>query len=302
MLYEIDELLNEAIMTKVPSVLVEGVDDIEVYDAICGFVTHDVEIYAIETIKGFSRGCEQVILALRNLHSLPESEEKVSQHILGIIDKDVRDFRGEIPELDSLLVLNFYSIESHFVSENVLKNILEISLKTNKGLITGDLITLLMIAVDEHLLGLYYCSLESLKHSLQPAYEHHFGYSFPNDRIKDPNVQRELREKRADLNDFAKDVGVSQDIDSLKRIARGSWLVNEFASIAFKELKMLPQMCSDDLIAKCKVCMTGAVENCLYRVKKGIAKETIRSIALTFIDVGEVEYIINRIEDMENIS
>ena len=50
--YEIDELLNEAIITGVPAILVEGIDDISVYDEISASVPFDVEVYAIENIEG----------------------------------------------------------------------------------------------------------------------------------------------------------------------------------------------------------------------------------------------------------
>ncbi|MEI8706271.1 hypothetical protein [Pseudoalteromonas sp. B62] len=56
---ECDELLNEAIMSKTPIVLVEGVADIPVYEQLSEVNELKSEVYAIENIKGYAEGVEE---------------------------------------------------------------------------------------------------------------------------------------------------------------------------------------------------------------------------------------------------
>jgi capsule polysaccharide modification protein KpsS len=53
MKYEISEILNTALMTRTISIIVEGVDDIQVYDSIAKSVDKTAEIFPIETIEGY---------------------------------------------------------------------------------------------------------------------------------------------------------------------------------------------------------------------------------------------------------
>lgn len=62
MKYEISEILNTALMTRTISIIVEGVDDIQVYDSIAKSVDKTAEIFPIETIEGYF---EDVITLLR---------------------------------------------------------------------------------------------------------------------------------------------------------------------------------------------------------------------------------------------
>ena len=66
--YEIDEILNEAIMTGVPSIIVEGIDDVPIYSKISKGLPFNVEVYAVENISGYTEGCEQVISAIKNIN------------------------------------------------------------------------------------------------------------------------------------------------------------------------------------------------------------------------------------------
>jgi hypothetical protein len=125
----IDELFIEAIMTEVPCVLVEGIDDIEIYSQLSEQLEVKPEVYAIETVKGFTVGCEQVIKAINRLDELPPCEHAIVDHMLGIIDKDVREFRNQLPQSEAILVLKYYSIESHFISSTVIEQLLAPVLK-----------------------------------------------------------------------------------------------------------------------------------------------------------------------------
>lgn len=293
--YEIDELLNEAIITGVPAVIVEGIDDISIYDEISNRVPFDVEVYAVENIDGFNEGCEAVISALEDLNSLPDNPYPLCNHILGVIDKDVRDFRQEIPEVEPLLVLKYYSIESHFVSEQVISNVLKVVSKANQDLISEDLCKLMMDEIQTKILDLYYFSLESLRKSLDSNYSASFLYSYTPGRIRDQQTKQEVLAKRNDLDVFASSLDITPCINSLKSISKGKWLIDIFSQELLNSINNLQERCRDASIETCKSCISEAHNKCLYRMRDGFSKRTIQSLILSSVEGAEVQYIEDRI-------
>ncbi len=297
--YEIDELLNEAIMTSIPILIVEGIDDISIYSKLANKVPFDVEVYAVENIEGYGEGCSHVIKAIKELNRLPNSNHNLSNHILGIIDKDVRDFRGELPEVEPILVLNYYSIESHFVSKTIIKHILTLCTKANKELITDDLCELIMDEIEIKLIDLYYFSLESLKNAIEPDYEENFSYSFSCGRIKDSNTRELVLSKKDELDIFAVDMGVIPCLDTLKCITKGKWLIDVFSSELICSINNLKNQCKENRISSCKSCVTEAYDKCLYRIKDGFTKGAIKSLSLSNINGSEFDYIVDAITNIK---
>tara|TARA_R110002111_G_C6002121_1_gene373291 strand:+ start:5223 stop:6140 length:918 start_codon:yes stop_codon:yes gene_type:complete len=297
--YEIDELLNEAIITGVPAIIVEGIDDISIYDEISTRVPFDVEVYAIESIEGFGEGCDQVISAIEDLNSLPNDAHKLSNHILGIIDKDVRDYRNEIPEVEPLLVLNYYSIESHFVSEKIISNILSLSSKTNRDLVSDELCSQIMDEIETKLLDLYYFSLESLRNAVDSAYKANFSYSDAPGRIHDPQTRQYVLDKQHDLDVFATSLSITPCIDNLKTISKGKWLIDVFSQELLNSMNGLQEKCAESSIKTCKSCISEAFDKCLYRIKEGFTKKTIKSLILSNVEGAEIQYIEDRISGIK---
>lgn len=300
--YEIDELLNEAVITGVPVVIVEGIDDISIYDEISTRVPFDVEIYAIENIEGFSEGSYQVISAIEDLNSLPNDKHVLSNHILGIIDKDVRDYRHEIPEVEPLLILNYYSIESHFVSKNVISNILILSSKTNRDLVSDELCSGMMGEIETGLLELYYFSLESLRNSIEPTYAESFAYSYAAGRIYDDQTRQNVLDKQHELDAFATSLAISPSIDTLKSISKGKWLIDIFSQKLLDNMEGLQEKCAESSIKTCKSCISQAFDKCLYRIKDGFTKKTIKNLVLSNVEGADVKYIADRIASIKGVT
>ncbi|MPY01340.1 DUF4435 domain-containing protein [Salinivibrio sp. VYel4] len=293
--YEIDELLNEAIITGVPAIIVEGIDDISIYDEISTKIPFDVEVYAIENIEGFTEGCNQVISAIEELNNLSNDNHGLSSNILGIIDKDVRDYRNDIPEVEPLLVLHYYSIESHFVSEKIIANILSLSSKTSRDLVSDELCHLMMSEIEEKLLDLYYFSLESLRNSVDPEYASNFSYSYSPGRIYDAKTRQAVLGKKHDLDIFASSLGVSPCINAIKGISKGKWLIDFFSQELLNSMNGLQGKCAESSIETCKSCLSETFDKCLYRIKDGFTKNTIKSLVLSNVEGAEVQYIEDRI-------
>lgn len=53
---EYDELLNEAIMSETPIVVVEGVDDVPVYENLCFSIDGNHEVIAIQNLNVNMKG------------------------------------------------------------------------------------------------------------------------------------------------------------------------------------------------------------------------------------------------------
>lgn len=298
MQYEIDELLNEAVMTNTPSVIVEGIEDIAIYSEIARKVSFPVEIYAIESISEFGEGCSEVIRAIEYLDQLPSQKHKVSNHLLGIIDKDVREYRGEIPNSDAILVLKYYSIESHFVSQSIVKSTLSQCTKSSQDMITDDTCKEIMLEIEHKLKELYYHSLEALKNATTRNYDAAFSYSCGYGLLKDQIRSQKIAEKRADLDKFADSLKISMNFETIKCIARGKWLIEVFSEELLEILKNLPTRCQDKAIAQCRSCVNKAYNKCLYRVQEGFNKNTIKNLARRNVNTPDLTYIIERISNI----
>lgn len=300
MTYEIDEILNEAVMTGVPSIIVEGVDDICIYSEIAKENTpFAVEVYAVEHVSGFGQGCEEVLRAISEIEDIQSSKHKTSDYVLGIIDKDVRDFRGETPESEAVLMLKHYSIESHFVSQTIVQHALKACTRSSHEMITDELCSFIMREIEGRLLRLYYFSLEALKKSLVRGYDAAFCYSYGYGRLKDEKARELISSKRQELDSFAADQNIEQSITSLKRIARGKWLIDVFAEELVLCINDLQGLCKDSVIESCRSCLNLAFEKCLYKVREGINKNTIKTIALSNISGPEFLYIAQRISSLK---
>ncbi|GFO73203.1 hypothetical protein BJAS_P3875 [Bathymodiolus japonicus methanotrophic gill symbiont] len=295
--YEIDEVLNEAIMTGKPVIIVEGINDISIYSNMgesCG-----VEVYAIEHIDGFSGGSDQVISAIQELNSLPNDTHTLSNHILGIIDKDVRDYRQELPGIEPLLVLKYYSIESHFVSDQIISCCLSNTIKANLDLVSDELCTQMMDEIEAKLSDLYYLSLEALRNSIVPGYSGTISYSSNFGYEIKPQTIEYLSDKKHDLDYFAADRGINHCIDTLKSISKGKWLIGIFSRELVNCIKGLQAKCEEGSIKTCRSCNSGDFDNCLYRLKDGFkGYKTIESLIQSYYQCDDVQYIKDRIADI----
>ena len=112
---DLEETVIAAFMCKQPVILVEGQDDIKFYDNIASLKRLSVGVQAIETIDGYSEGCEQVCNAMDEVASLIQKDNRLKKYVVGIIDRDVRQYLNNLPVKENLLVLKYYSYETHLI-------------------------------------------------------------------------------------------------------------------------------------------------------------------------------------------
>lgn len=295
MKYEISEILNTAIMTNTISVVVEGVDDIQIYDAIAKSEGKVAEIFPIETIEGFSPGCSDVITAMDEIIAISQTQHEYNKYIVGILDKDVKDFRGELPTNPLILILNYYSMESHFIGRHILPNLLELVTKVPQSLITEDLINYYyhLISLEDE--DLFLVSLESLKTALNEGYDSKFSYSFSEGRVFSDTDINNVRQKREELLAFAAEKNLSNSLDDLRRFSKGKWLLHYFCVKAIRAIERLKIECGTHPVKQCVMCAgNGKLEqHCLYKPKDSINTKNLKCFLIKNVWIPDFDYIRN---------
>lgn len=234
----LEELFNEAIMSETPLIIVEGIDDISVYEKIVNNSSIDnAQVMAIENIRDYDAGCDNIINAITYLQDMIVEKEENKKYILGIIDRDARFYRGDIPQLQGLFILKYYSYESHFVGDEGIKYILPLVTNCYDQMIDERVINVLQKDLNNKYYDLYYISLEALKNACVVDYHGIVGYSqkagsvFSRD-CKDL-ILRQLNKQA--LDSFASEKNIN--FSDLKSIAKGKWLIHVYAETILANLQ-----------------------------------------------------------------
>lgn len=291
--YEIDEIFNSAIMTKTAHVLVEGVDDVSIYE---NLAPDDCEIYAIETIDGYSGGCGAVTDAIKVLNEI-DTQGILSKYVVGIIDRDSEFFISGLKNIPGLFTLNQYSIESHFVNDQVLNNLLfQITKISEKQEIPNINTEICIDAIDD----VYYFSLEALNSAVDSEYNGIVGYSSNIGRRKDVHTMQSIRLKSQTLDALAATHNLDRNIISLKLLVKGKWLLQAFSEGLEKLIKSLPQQCKSSQIIQCRICKFDVNSSCLFKLKDGINHQSIYSLAMNVKGNGELDYIKDMLQNISH--
>lgn len=291
---ECDELLNEAIMSKTPIVLVEGVADIPVYEQLSEVNELKSEVYAIENIKGYAEGCRGVIDCLSEIRINSEGIQ-VEKYILGIIDRDARFYRGEIATDRALVILQFYSMESHFITKEATSLIIRSMTRATNSLLDEQTKENIHNTIKESLFQLFTLSLEALRNAVEEDYQALFGYGSNIQQIRNQGFDTTVLGKEQELNDFANTQGIERSWDSLLKICKGKWLFHEYCNLLQDEVATLVYKCKDAQVQQCQFCITESFEKCLYKVQAKFNKVTIRQLLFSNVKTSSLDYLVGRI-------
>ena len=291
--YEADEILNLAIMSKTPYVIVEGVNDIRIYEGIANSADVPCEIYSVDMLEGLAGGNDGVIQALGIIESLSMPTGKsVDQFVMGVIDRDARYYRGEMPELASIFSLNVYSIESHFVSKFSIKP--AIDRLTRIPATTEIDVESIYSRIEGKIFDVYYFSLDALKNSVDQSYQSIVSFSSNAGRRKNETTIVELHSKKDELDAFANNLHLTSNIDSLRKFVKGKWLLIAYAEELFAEIEQLVDRCKSSSILKCRMCNFDNKAPCLFQLRDGLSKNSLYSILQDFFEVPDFDYIKNK--------
>lgn len=290
--YEPDEILNLAIMSKTPYVIVEGVDDIRIYEEVAKSADVLCEIYSVEMLEGLAGGNDGVVEAMEIIESLTMPQGKsANKFVMGIIDRDARYYRGEMPTLESIFSLETYSVESHFASKfSIRPSIDRLTRISSSDEINVDLI---YSRVECRIFDVYYFSLDALKNAVDPSYQSIVGFSSKAGRRKDANTIAALQSRKADLDAFAANLQLSPNIDSLKKFVKGKWLLTAYSEELFHEIEELVDRCKASEIKQCRMCEIDNYAPCLYQMRDGLNKNSLYSILKDFVNIPDFDYLRN---------
>ncbi|RIX43492.1 MAG: DUF4435 domain-containing protein [Rhodocyclales bacterium GT-UBC] len=296
--YEIDEILNLAIMSKTPYIIVEGVDDIHIYEAIAKSANTICEIYAVDMIEGLAGGNDGVIEAMQIVEALNLPAGKlVEQFMMGIIDRDARFYRNEIPNSPSIFSLSYYSIESHFVSKFTIKP--TIDQLTRISVLDEIDIDSIYIEIGRRLFDAYYFSLDALKNAVDPTYQSIIGYSSNIGRRKDANTVSKLQARKHDLDIFAVVHNISSSVESMRKFVKGKWLLTAFVEEMFVEIEGLVKKCKGSAIKQCRMCELDNAAPCLYQLRGGVTKNSTYSTIQDFVHIPDFDYLREALKAVE---
>lgn len=292
--YDLDEVLTDAIMSNQPALIVEGKDDIRIYEQLSNIIDKPCTVYPIQSIANYAAGCTSVISCIERLQAKFDENPNNIQYVLGIADRDARYYRREIPDnLRGLLILKYYSIESHFITQANLRYILP--LITNATYLSDSHVMFIENFFCLTYENLYYISLEALKNACIASYKGLIGYSASDGVIKNQQLIADLLDKRDSLDQFAEEFNIDQSY--LKKIAKGKWLLFAFCDLIIQSLQFIPEECDRNTLPSCSMCKREIMqEKCRWSMRSGCNRPQVLSLITNFFDENEFEYIFDRIE------
>lgn len=295
--YRINELLLNAQELNEKILLVEGVDDVRLYENMFddeGYTVVAIEnIETIESVDGqrYQAGCDGVKRAIRDITEHEEGNtELISKNMLGIVDKDVSDYRGEELNSDIVVNLRYYAIENHFLEPETIYLLLKSFIKSAK-LVDEDLASNLFNDILVDMEVLYLITLDSLKGALDRDYTAVFGYSSVDGCYKNQSKLASLIERREELEQFSHEMGLPYDIGFLRSTTKGKWALQAFCEFLTIHVAGLAEKCRNNQIKQCQFCATGKHHHCLYRFNEGVNNKTLKSNIYNLHSIESLRYI-----------
>lgn len=303
MKYDLFERFNEAIMTHQPMIIVEGRDDFKIYHKIAQSIRLNVEIYQVHEFEDYEAGCRGVIKCIAVLQ--PKFEERPDHitKILGVIDRDIRPFRGELPmNLLGLFVTQYYSIETYFATDENLRQLIAHITASPLQNIDNEIVTFVQTDFYHHLETFYFLCLEALKKACVEGYDSCVRYEMSPMTLSNKKfieeVLPQLELKKQDLNAFAATFPIS--IKDIRLIAKGKWYLYWFVNQTYPKIKALKEACKARQIPQCRSCRVGNYEDCLLKTNQKIyTLETLQENLLNFIDESACTDIIAAFQQLK---
>ncbi|MDW1550207.1 DUF4435 domain-containing protein [Vibrio sp. YT-18] len=296
--YRINEIFLNAEQLGEKVLIVEGEDDVNLYDGM--FHSNGYFIYAVENIEKvdsengerYQPGCGGVKTAITDLLRVEDGNTGLlKNHILGIVDKDVSDFRDEVFNSEIVFNLESYAIENHFVSKEVIKNLLVDYTKATKTLITEDITDDLYNEILNRLEILYLISLDSLRGAIDSNYSAIYGYDSSDQCFRNEQKLQLVLRKQEELLDFAEQHQLQFDENFIQKVVKGKWALSAFLHFFSEEVKVLVQKCNTSHIEQCQFCNSGKYAKCLYGIKEGLNSKSLKSLVFNYCDLDSLSYI-----------
>jgi Protein of unknown function (DUF4435) len=298
--YDLFDMVATSIMNHEPMVIVEGKDDYKIYQTIANEVNPQIQVYQVHEFEDFEAGCTGVLACLTALQ--PKFAERTDNihKILGIIDRDVRPFRGEMPNhLLGLFVTKHYSIETYFATASNLRRLVHAITNSPIQDIDNQLLVFLQTDFNDSIDTLYLYSLEALKNACIRDYDTVLGYDDSPNKLTGVDFNKRkfpvLQAKKADLDAFA--ILMSASVADIRLIAKGKWYLHWFVHHVYPKIKILKEHCKNATIRQCRSCRVGNYQDCLLKTNQEHYRlEILQDLLLNFIDKAECADIIDTLQ------
>jgi|GEM_PF-489942 len=307
---KLDVAFTAAIMTKQAMVIVEGKDDWQIYTKLAKLIEVNVQVYQVNEFEDHAAGCHHVIACLESLQPTLAGREDYIKLVLGIIDRDVRPFRNELPtHLKGLFVTKYYSIETYFATRQNLSELISNVTSMESSYINDSILDFVEALFNQSLVDLYYISLEALKHACVLGYSAVVGYSDKGGEVFKEVIKyllgdgknytlSQIEPKKSELDIFASGFGLG--VKDLKYITKGKWYLYFFVYCGLQQFRQLSQRCQNAKI--CRSCKVGNHQDCLFKLKrKNPQPEELYERILNFIDLQECEDIVQAFRKLSRL-
>ena len=263
--------IKKSVMTKKPLLVVEGKDDLSIYKELASEVNSKIDVKPIAYFKSCSPGCAEIERKVRELNGIYPTNHSVYDSFLGIVDRDAKEFRNDISELDGIFYLETYSFENSFVTETTLQNAVKQLTSITTDELNEELNESLLGSINNSLLEFYYITLEALKNAVDIDYDGLVGFSGGyEEALYNPNIKNPLIDRRPSLDQFAENNGIECGcILSFGRFCKGKWHLQYFLNEIKKHAVDLHRHCGGAL-SQCTYCEINENDSCLYKVKGNI--------------------------------
>jgi len=97
------------------------------------------------------------------------------------------------------------------------------------------------------------------------------------------------------LDMLAGNLGLRPDLESLKKISSGKWLLSTFCEIVYAILGQLSNYCGLHGSEQCDFCRAADSDKCTFRLKRGINNKTLYSSAPEMCQINSLDYVRRRL-------
>ena len=299
--YDLFDIFAAAIMNDERVVIIEGKDDYAIYKAIATKSNPKIEVYQVNEFENYEAGCRGVIACLEFLQAKLTENPNHANKILGVIDRDARFYRNEIPNLLGLFVTKYYSIETYFATTNNLRKLLSKITYSPISDINETVTDFVQTDFQNSLETLYLLSLEALKNACTQGYNTSICYDDSPAKIAGKDfinrVLPQINAKRSELETLENEHNLT--INNIKQIAKGKWYLFWFLAQIYPKIKTLKENCKQNNIPQCRSCKVGNFADCLYKTKQNTYRiENLQDDILQFIDKTECIDIIDTFQNL----
>jgi len=264
-----EEILEESRIGK-PLIIVEGE-----YDYIYEYLSDSIKDnhYVITPVRDLigkegNLALEELLL---DIESFANNEElEYVSHILGIIDRDYREYEDRLTQSEILFILEFYSIESYFINVEILYKCLYFSIRSKRLMCNSFVEPIYQNIMNELVNFFYQGSIEKLR-------------------------------KHLEVDEVIDMFQLNESFETLLKLTKGKDLLTRFL-VEIQEIlssKKLYKLCRDKKVALCPKYHDNEHEKfCLYATQKYDVPQ-LRKYVFEQIDIASLTPIKERLKQLK---